>query len=70
MTTHALTDLYAWITDTPDGPSLVGTVTTLGHTPLMSVQRRIAESLEPIARGHGRQTGQPVRLAHYREVVE
>lgn len=63
-------ELWAWVTDAPDGPSVVGVLTDYGHTPLVFTRKAVALRVEYLARGHGRSLNQPVRLVHFREVPE
>jgi hypothetical protein len=63
-------ELWAWITDTPEGPSIIGVLSELGHTPLVFARKRVALHAEYLARGHGVAMHQPVRLVHFREVKE
>jgi hypothetical protein len=59
-------ELWAWITDAPDGRSIVGALTAFGHTPLVFARKSSALKFEDMARNHGRSLSQPVRLVHFR----
>lgn len=61
-------DLWGWqVEEQPDVWSLVGAyLPALGsHSPLIHRSRDIVEMMEPLARNHAEQTGQPLRLAHF-----
>jgi hypothetical protein len=61
-------ELWAWqVEEQPDVWSLVGAyLPALGsHSPLIHRNRDIAQKMEPLARSHAEQTGQPLRLAHF-----
>lgn len=59
-------ELWAWITTTSEGRSIVGVLTEFGHTPLVFMRKATALKFEDVARNHGRSLGQPVRLVHFR----
>lgn len=70
MTDTVGDELWAWITDVPGrGRSLIGVLMPgVGHTPLVFMTRERALEVEEIAKAHGLELEQDVRLVHFREV--
>jgi hypothetical protein len=64
---NASDTLWAWVTETPDGKvSLVGVMLPpAGHTPLISHSEASVRVMEPLARAHGKASGQKVWLRRY-----
>lgn len=60
-------ELWAWqVEEQPDVWSLVGMLVGGVHMPLVHRSREVVErQMEPWARKHAEQTGQPLRLAHF-----
>jgi len=64
-------ELYVWAVKEPDGRE--GPVATiipgfsLGPIPLVTLSRKVADSLRPFALAHAEATGKPVRLVRFTE---
>jgi len=63
--------IYVWMTEAPDGPSIVGMIIDGMHTPLVSVRERFARgSLREVAESHRTATGQRTWLRRYEGHVD
>lgn len=57
---------YAWVADGPDGEYTVGAILPgMGHVPLGSPKRLVAENMRPLAESHRIASGHKVRFVEF-----